>query len=243
MRSPVSTIWTDILAAKGQDARAAAALGPLVARYRGLIRKYLGNRLVDFDQDNAEAELVHRVLKKLVDHAVPGAQRGRFRSLLRLAVNGFVVDTLRAETVRTGDGFARRVVTDDGELDAAAAVEAGAPGDSLDVEFALETLRNAVARLRREFAARGRSDREFDCLVNPPVDPVTGEKRPDEALAAELGVSVGALKVNRFRLRQALRVAFRQEVADSVAKEVFKEEVAVLEQILCQAHGRNPFAE
>jgi DNA-directed RNA polymerase specialized sigma24 family protein len=101
-RSSTSTLWSVIEFAQGSDDGALDALAQLVERYRPTIRKYLGERLRDFDPENAEATLAHVVLPKLIQRATRRSRKGSFRRLLRLAVNAYVVDRLRESTVVTG---------------------------------------------------------------------------------------------------------------------------------------------
>lgn len=101
-RHSTSTLWSVIELAQGSNESAVSALDQLVDRYRPVIRKYLGERLRDFDPENAEATLAHLILPKLVHQATRRSRKGSFRRLLRLAVNAYVVDTLRRSTLQTG---------------------------------------------------------------------------------------------------------------------------------------------
>jgi RNA polymerase sigma-70 factor (ECF subfamily) len=74
-------------------------------------------------------------------------------------------------------------------------------------------LDRVVIRLRDEFMEHGRSD-HFDRLK---VFLVGQPDAPYAALAREMNISEGALKVAIHRLRKRYRELFRQEIADTVA--------------------------
>lgn len=85
----ISTRWTLLREAHGQDTAANAARGTLLMRYLPAIRRYIGALV----RDEGEADdLAHDVGVRLLagDFAGADPNRGRFRDLLKVAVRNMV---------------------------------------------------------------------------------------------------------------------------------------------------------
>ena len=140
--------------------------------------------------------------------------RGKFRSYLLGALKHFLANEWhRANTPKRGGG---KAVVEWDALDAEAryALE---PTDSTDADalydrrWALELLERAMAVLRADFVSKG-DGATFDALKAT----LTGAEPPRDELAAQLGLSEGALKVAIHRLRQRYREVLRAQIAETV---------------------------
>jgi RNA polymerase sigma-70 factor (ECF subfamily) len=82
--------------------------------------------------------------------------------------------------------------------------------------WALALIEQTMTRLRLEFEAAGKRD-EFERLKGFLAAGKT--EVPPAALAAEMGLNEGALRVAVHRLRKRFRQVFREEIAHTVAKD------------------------
>ncbi len=131
-------------------------------------------------------------------------ERGRFRSYLLGWMKHFLANEWhRAKTQKRG-GRVRFIEWD--ALDpegryAGASKQWDNPEHLFDCEWALEIVSGALQALREEMEKAGKSDR-FDVLKGS----ITGEDElPREEIAAQLDMSVDAVKVAVHRLRQRYR--------------------------------------
>jgi RNA polymerase sigma-70 factor (ECF subfamily) len=144
-------------------------------------------------------------------------ERGRFRSYLLAGLKHFLVNDWKRVGAEKRGGGQVHIPLDDlihqqsGELIAA---DHRTPDQAFDWQWAIALLARVLARLQAEYSADGR-DRQFACLQ----DFLTGqqEPRPQGEIAAELGMSEGAVKQAVFRLRQRYQKLLRTEVAQTVA--------------------------
>jgi DNA-directed RNA polymerase specialized sigma24 family protein len=144
-------------------------------------------------------------------------ERGRFRSFLLTSVKHFLANEWdKANALKRGGGRIMLSI-DTAETEAwyaPAAVEHTTPEDIFERRWALSLLEQVMARLRADFVAAGRAG-EFDRLV------VFLNREPDaesyEAVAGQMGVSAGALRMSAFRLRRRYRNLLRAEIAQTVS--------------------------
>ncbi|MEQ1854553.1 MAG: sigma-70 family RNA polymerase sigma factor [Chthoniobacteraceae bacterium] len=143
-------------------------------------------------------------------------ERGRFRSWLLAAMKHFLAKEWR-DSQREKRGGSTEFVP----LDSVSAEEryAREPADSASAEqiydrrWALDLLDRGLARLQMEFGAAGKAA-QFAALRFS----LTGEKVPLAEVAAQLGMSEGAVKVGIHRMRERYRDLIRDEIAETVAK-------------------------
>ena len=214
----VTTQWNVVLnAARTGDAQI-DALEQLCRDYWYPLYAYIRRRghgpedAQDFTQ-----EFFARLLDKnwLADIEPAG---GRFRSFLLTAANRFLANEYdRGQAVKRGGG--KQIIS----LDEARAEERyrnepatnETPEKIFERRWALTVLDQALARLRAETATSGKS-RQFELL-----DPFLSREAAEgeyASLAAQLGVSAGAVGVAVHRLRQRYRELVREVIANTIAE-------------------------
>lgn len=208
-----------VLDAGRGDAAGRAALEELCGAYWYPLYALARRRGLDA---NAAEDAVQGLFADLlergdVERADP--ERGRFRAFLAVAFRNHLANVRdRERALKRGGG--RTPVS----LDAAAAEVryAEASGRALDPEalfdraWALTLIEGALARLRADYASRGK-EALFDALRPTLVEFDPAESRA--ALAARLELSEGACKVAIHRLRGRYREALLAAVRDTVSEE------------------------
>lgn len=177
-----------------------------------------------------------RLLEKN-DLAMADPERGRFRSWLIACVKHYLAN--ERERARAQKRGADRLVTG---LDPERAerryqaepARALTPEALYDRRFALDLLERALAALRDHYAEAGQG-RVFEALKGRLTG--DGEERPHQEVAAELGMSLGAVKTATSRLYDRYERALREEVARTVLRvEDVDEELRAL--LGCLGGGR-----
>jgi len=168
------------------------------------------------DAQDLTQEFFARLLAK--DHLrVVQAEKGRFRTFLRMALKRFLAnewDRLRAQ--KRGGGraqvpFDTAVAEQQFQSEPASALT---PEHIYDRRWALALLADAEARLENEYAAVGKTAELRQ--IKPHLTARHGEI-PYAALAAALHTTEGAARVAVHRLRKRFRELFRETIADTVA--------------------------
>jgi len=144
--------------------------------------------------------------------------RGRFRSYLLGAMKHFLANEWhRAQTQKRGGRvqFIEFDALDPEGRYAGASEQSDDPDHLFDREWALQIVAGALKALRDEMAKAGKSE-QFDALKGS----LTGEEElPREQIAAQLGISTGAVKVAVHRLRLRYRELLRAAIAETVSSE------------------------
>jgi RNA polymerase sigma-70 factor (ECF subfamily) len=202
-----TTRWSLVSAAAGETR---AALGELCALYwppvYGFVRRSgcAPEDALDLTQGFFAQILEGKDLAS-VDRA-----RGRFRSWLLGALRHFVANARRRERARKRGGGAA-VISIDGQAAedgyACEPVELETPELVFQRRWALTVLARVMEDLAREDGAR------FARL-----QPLLTSDEGYEAVAQELGETVGALRVQVCRLRRRYRDALRREIARTVVE-------------------------
>ncbi len=213
-----TTHWSMVLAAgKGESPDADAALATLCQRYwyplYAFVRR-LGHQPADA-QDLTQEFFARLLEKQYLRAADP--ERGRFRSFLLSAVKHFLSkERDRAKARKRGGG--RKVLPLD--FEAGESRYSLEPAHEITAEkvyerrWALTLLDQVFARLREEFD-RASKRNEFDRLKVYLTGEATALGYRD--VAAELGMTEGAVKVAVHRLRRRYRELVREEIAHTVA--------------------------
>jgi RNA polymerase sigma factor (sigma-70 family) len=214
-----TTRWSMVLSAgEGSLPNAQAALERLCRAYWYPLYAYVRRqgRSVEQAQDLTQ-EFFARLMQK--DYLrCPDPARGRFRSFLLTSLKRFLInDWEKGRAAKRGEGQPL-FSWDQRETETrflAEPADQSTPEKAFEQRWALTLLEQVLGRLREEFMALGQADR-FERLK----DLLWGEKDapPYAGVAAELGLTEGALKVAVHRLRQRYRELLRAEVADTVAR-------------------------
>jgi len=213
-----TTAWTVVSRARsGADEGAREALAFLCAAYWQPLYSFA--RRVGHPSEDA-LDLTQGYFALLIEKdylADVRLREGRFRAFLLTSFRHFLSkERDRARALKRGGG---RVLI---SIEAQEAEErhAAEPLDALDPEalferrWALTILERAMARLRHEFAASGRTV-EFEQLEAY----LTGSepKAPYHSAAERLGTTEGAIKKMVHRLRRRYGLLLREEIAATVA--------------------------
>jgi RNA polymerase sigma-70 factor (ECF subfamily) len=204
-----TTHWSVVLAAKGDNTKAGAALSELCKSYRQPILRYIGRTLradasLHYGGRNAE-DLTHDFLVRLLEGKLferVHPTEGRFRTYLLGAVRYFLSSVRNQESAeKRGGGVMHLPVQDDIPQTDDAAV--------FDCDWARTTINQATALL-------GEAE-ETQMLVPWLTREMTTEDR--ERLAGELGKTEAAVKVALHRLRKKFRQHVREQIAHTVESE------------------------
>ena len=212
-----TTHWSIVVAARDQAApEARQALAQLCRSYWYPLYAFIRRQGHGAD---AAQDLTQEFFTRLLEHdflAAIDRGKGRFRSFLLAACKHFLANERdRACAQKRGGGHVPVPL----DLDTAEGRYVREPSHSITPDrlferrWALTLLDHVLARLREEHTARGKGE-IFDHLR---VFLVGDGRAPAQMeVAAELGLSPGALKVAVHRLRQRYRELLRQEIAATV---------------------------
>jgi RNA polymerase sigma factor (sigma-70 family) len=213
-----TTRWSQVLAAgqvQTRDSR--EALSRLCESYWYPLYAYV--RRWGYDAEQAQdltQEFFARLLEK---HYLRSADpsRGRFRSFLLAALKHFLANERdRAGAVKRG-GRATVISLEMENAEGRYSLEPPdleTPETIYERRWALTLLERTLSRLAREFQATGKQ-----ALFARLEGYLTGEQDglPYSHLAAELGMSEGAVKVTIHRLRRRFGTLLREEIGETVA--------------------------
>ena len=214
----VTTHWSVVLTAGRSDTtRARAALEQLCRNYWQPLYAYV--RRTGHSREEAEDLTQAFFARLLAQNTVARADpaRGRFRSFLLASLKHFLANEWEKARAQKRGGGAQLIplAFDTAETRCA---QPAAPGDSpdraYDRQWALALLDVVLGRVRQEYTDSGR-DEIFVGLK----DTLSGGRSeiPYRELAAQLGMSEGAVKVAAHRLRHRYRELLREEIANTVA--------------------------
>jgi RNA polymerase sigma factor (sigma-70 family) len=211
-----TTRWSLVVAAGNSHPREAQpALVSLCEHYWYPLYAYLRRRGYPSEQaQDLTQDFFVRVLEgRYLDRADP--EKGRFRSFLLTSLKFFVADEedrLRAR--KRGGGMVVAIECSSGEERyQREPAHDETPERIYERRWALLLIDRVVEKLREEFVHQGRPE-HFERLK---VFLLGHSEAPYAALAREMNISEGALKVAIHRLRKRYRELFRQEIADTVA--------------------------
>jgi len=213
-----TTHWSVVLAAKqGDPCEAATALQKLCRTYWYPLYAFMRRegRSPHDAQDLTQAFFAHLLQRSFLENV--GPKRGKFRSFLLAALKNFLSDQwdrARAEKRGGGQTF---ISVDDHNAEELYLLEpdAGAPAEEVfEQRWALTLLEQALARLRQEFAAAGKTI-EFDHL-KVFLSTLSSDGAYD-AVAASLQMPIDTVAVKVHRLRQRYGELIRVEIAQTVA--------------------------
>lgn len=213
-----TTRWTMVVAAGGQrDGAGGQALAELCQIYWSPLYNYLRRR--GYGREQAEdltqgffASLLERQGLQSADPA-----RGRFRGFLLTALKRYVINEHERDTAARRGGPVRRLLTldfDEAERSFARGLGSGdTPDREYDRKWAALCIDRALASLRTEYGQAGKGA-VADALLPYLTD--SGPLPPYTAIAQDLLMSEGAVKVAVHRLRQRFGSILRLQIADTV---------------------------
>jgi RNA polymerase sigma-70 factor (ECF subfamily) len=211
-----TTRWSLVVAAQDRSQpEAGHALAELCRLYWYPLYGYIRSRGHGHDtaQDLTQ-EFFARLLEKDVLAAVD-QNKGRFRSFLLAACQHFLANQHDHDCAQKRGGGREPMSIDFRDADGRYAHEPAhgeTPERLFERRWALALLERVLARLRGEYEAAGRA-LLFECLKSR----LTGDRAvPHAAVARELGVTEGAVKVAVHRLRQRYRELLRDEIGQTL---------------------------
>ena len=224
-QSFATTHWSVVLAAKQGDAsQATAALEKLCRTYWYPLYAFLrrAGRSPHDAQDLTQEFFAHLFERNFLENV--GAQKGKFRSFLLAALKNFLRDEWDKSRAEKRGGGQKFISLDDHNAEELYLLEPdpSAPAETIfEQRWALTLLDQALARLREEFAAAGKTI-EFDHL-KVFLSTLSSDGAYD-AVAASLQMPIDTVAVKVHRLRQRYSELIRVEIAQTVASPADVEE-------------------
>lgn len=205
------TRWSLVLRARGPSPEARSALSDLCAAYWNPVLRHL--RGLGIPEDDAreltQAFFAHLLSGDRITTADP--ERGRFRSYLLVALRRFLKDRRLAEgRIRRGGNIPHEPIETDSPTEPAIP-ESGSDTVRFDREWAFAVITRSLDAVAADYEASGRATL-FDQL-KPWLEGQVGES---QAIATQLGLSEGALKVAVHRLRRRFKEAVLHEIRQTL---------------------------
>jgi len=207
-----------VLAARRSDStEAQAALANLCRTYWYPLYAYVRRR--GYEAHDAQ-DLTQEFFARLLAQGWLGQadrERGRFRTFLLSAMSHFLANQWDKARAQKRGGSVRLVPLQIDEAETRYGREPADPStpeQAYERRWVLALLDEVLTRLQQECAKEGKAElfeRLKPCLVGE------RESQPYPELAAQLGLSEGAVKVAVHRLRRRYRHLLRSEIANTVA--------------------------
>jgi DNA-directed RNA polymerase specialized sigma24 family protein len=228
----LTTRWSLVIAAGGDDTAAGAALEHLLhGAWRPLyaFARRWGCAREDAE-DAVQGFLATLLARRSLSKVEPG--RGKFRSYLLAGMRNHMSDLASHARAEKRGGGTEHLPLD---VDAAErgyaelAVESDTPERAFERVWALEVMGRARVKLAQECAASGRAD-IFSALF---PDIGSGDMKTAAQVAERSGLSDSGFRTLAMRLRQRWRDLIRAELAQTVStREALDEEMAALRAAL-----------
>lgn len=213
-----TTSWTLVrAAARTADSDSRAALAALCQKYWQPVHVFVRKRETDPEQakDLTQGFFALLIEKNYLADVDP--ERGSFRAFLLTAVKHFLANEWdRMHALKRGGGqipVSIDLVANE-DWASPSIIEHMTPERLFERRWALSVLEHAMSILRAEFDEAGKAQQfeQLSAFLNKDVEPVRYE-----TLAAQVGLSTGALRMAVHRLRQRYRRILREEVAQTVS--------------------------
>jgi RNA polymerase sigma-70 factor (ECF subfamily) len=213
-----TTQWSVVLAAGGEDSRAArTALAALCEAYWYPLYAYV--RRWGATADDA-CDLTQAFLTSLLerrDFKGLSQERGRFRAFLLASLRHFLAnDAAKRRSQKRGGGAATvPLQSEDAEHRyLVEPVDSATPERLYERRWALTIIDRVLVELRREAETEGRTA-EFEAIKACMLGRAAAGSYA--AIAARLGVSEGAVRVAVHRLRRRFQARLKQDIAATVS--------------------------
>jgi RNA polymerase sigma-70 factor (ECF subfamily) len=213
----MTTRWSRIIAAGGEDeGRSRQALADLCRDYWKPL--YFFARRKGKSPEDAQDLTQGFIASLLESQTLSRADRslGRFRSFLLSSFSNYIVNEHRQGTaLKRGGGRPMASLDDPGVEESYAAQETTTPEMLYDRSWALALLDRGMQRLRGEYV---KADRLPLYEKIQPIVAGTGGLGHAQ-IAAELGMTEGAVTVSVHRMRKRYGQLLREEIAETVDSE------------------------
>ena len=208
-----TTRWSLVVAARGNDQQARAALAELCQAYRGAVLAYARRHC---GGDDEAEDLTQAFFVEFLEHALYASadpQRGHFRSYLFTALSRFIRHAQVRDATQKRGGGQSFVALDSVLAEALPDADGATPDAVFEREWAQAVLAQALRALEREAAQAHREVlfvrlRAF--LLEPPASAAY------RSLEKELGVRANTLAAAVHRWRERLRELVREELSRTV---------------------------
>jgi len=232
-----TTAWSMVLKAGNPEAQFfQEALARLCAIYWYPIFVFIRSR--GFSSEEARDHTQEFFACVIEKEYLAGVDRskGRFRSFVLSSVSHFLSNRLdRQRAAKRGGGreILPMEVQFEGDSYSREPSHACTPEALFEHQWALTLLDRTVSRLRAEYAGPDFNRLKAFLLGE-------AERGQIAVIAAELGISEGALRVAVHRLRKRYREALRAEIAETVSEpELVEGEIRYLLAVLARGHGKS----
>lgn len=204
--------------AQGDTHESRTALSELCAAYWNPVFHFLRR---EGRNDDESRELAQEFFARLLARGCIGEadrSKGRFRSYLLGALKHFLTDRRRNEGREKRGGDVIHESLDAPAADGSCGLQIADPSVAFsdkyfDREWALSIMARSLAAVQLSFAQAGKTA-QFEALKPWLVGDT--ENLSQSEIAAELGISTGAIKVMIHRLRKEFRDAVESEIAQTV---------------------------
>ena len=176
------------------------------------------------ETEDLTQDFFYRLIDGELLQDVSGPERGRLRSFICVVLKRFLADDYhRRMTQKRGGG--QMVVDIDGPSVEGQIERSGMngvePERAFDRRWALDLLDEARRRLKEDYEQAGKAGlfEKFEPTISPQADRIS-----HSALATELGMNEGAVKVAVHRFRQRYRECLLSALRDTLAKDEDPEE-------------------
>jgi len=215
----LTTDWSSVRAAQGKDdGRASTALSHLCQTYWYPIYAHIrrSGRTAEDSKDLTQ-EFFALFLQKDYLRSI-GPEKGRFRSCLLVAVNGFLANERDRASRHKRGGGSEFIPLDTESAEQRYAVELvdeRTPDRAFAQRWAVTLLDQVIRRLEAELATEGKTELFEELKVYLTGAPPEASQKE---IAGKLQISESTLRVIVHRLRQRYRQLLRLEIAQTVSR-------------------------
>jgi RNA polymerase sigma-70 factor (ECF subfamily) len=200
-------------AGAGAGPEARGALADLFAIYWSPLYAFVLRRGYPADEARDLTQGFFTRLLEKNDLAAADPQKGRFRSWLLTALKHYLANEWDRDRARKRGGDLVRVDFDDAaDLVGQQPAPELSPERAYDRQWTLALLERVMAKLREEYARKGKGD-----LFERLKESITGDDAtPYAAIAVESGLTENAVKQEAFRLRRRFRQLLHAEISETL---------------------------